>query len=126
MAKQKNDTPDRRGSIQKLFDRLALSWRLMVDQRVAIPHKIIPILAVLYVLSPIDLMPELVFGPFGVIDDIGVAIMALEFFISMAPDGVVREHLNHLKSRYTEARNERGFDTGDVIDGEYKVKNDQQ
>lgn len=113
---------DRRGSIQKLFDRLALSWRLMVDRRVAIPHKVIPILAVMYVLSPIDIAPEVLLGPFGVVDDIGVAIMALEFFIRMAPEGVVREHLNHLKHRYVDSRDQRSFEDDDVIDGEYTVK----
>ena len=35
--------------------------------------------AVIYVLSPIDLAPELLLGPLGLIDDAGIVIAALAF-----------------------------------------------
>jgi len=116
---QKN-TQDQRGNVQKLFDRLTLSWRLVADRRVSIAHKIIPLVALGYILSPVDFIPELVLGPLGVVDDVGVAILALEFFIRMAPSDVVREHLRDLQGRM--GGDDRGYDTGDIIDGDYKKK----
>lgn len=116
--KRKNDDPTaNRGAIQTLFDRLTLSWRLMADRRVNIFHKLIPPLALLYILSPVDIAPEILLGPFGLVDDIGVAIFALEFFIRMAPNDVVREHLRDLRDRIMDQRGE-----GDVIDGDYRVR----
>ncbi|HLA43368.1 MAG TPA: DUF1232 domain-containing protein [Aggregatilineales bacterium] len=117
--KQKRNAEDNRGTMQKLFDRLTLTWRLMIDSRVSIGHKIIPPLALLYLISPLDFIPDILL-PFGVIDDIGVVILALEFFIRMAPGEVVREHLNQLKQRFT--TDDDGFGTGDVVDGDYFYK----
>lgn len=106
---------DRRGQLQKLFDRASLSFRLLLDRRVDAGYKLIPFLGVLYVLSPIDLMPELLLGPLGVFDDIGVVVLALETFIRMAPTNVVDEHRNHLGGEAT-GQNE------DIIEGNYKRK----
>lgn len=33
--------------------------------------------AVVYLISPIDIIPELVFGPFGLIDDVAILLFAL-------------------------------------------------
>ena len=112
-------TQDNRGSLRKLFDRLTLSWRLMADRRVGVFHKLIPPLALLYVVSPVDFIPELLLGPFGVVDDIGVAILALEFFIRMAPSDVVKEHLRDLQGRFYE---EASYADEDVVEGEYNVR----
>ncbi len=38
------------------------------------------ILAVLYVISPIDLVPEMFFGPIGLIDDFAVLIALIVFY----------------------------------------------
>jgi uncharacterized membrane protein YkvA (DUF1232 family) len=122
MTKKKRTVQDDRGSIQKLFDRFTLSWRLMADRRVGVFHKLIPPLAVLYVLSPVDFIPELlvpILGPLVVMDDIAIAIMALEFFIRMAPSDVVREHLMDLQGRM--GRDSR-YDGDDVVEGEYSVR----
>ena len=122
MPKQQSTEEDRRGSIQKFFDRLSLSWRLMADRRVGIVHKLIPPLAVLYILSPIDFVPD-IFLPFGYIDDIGIGILALEFFIQMAPSDVVREHLNELKSRFVDNSQEQGQQqSGNVVEGEFRYR----
>lgn len=122
MSQQPRKSEDNRGNLQKLFDRLTLSWRLMADRRVGIFHKLIPPLALLYIVSPIDFIPELLvplLGPLVVLDDIGVAIAALEFFIRMAPSEVVKEHLRDLQGRFS---NDSGFNEDDVVEGEYSVR----
>lgn len=123
MANNQQTPPDRRGSVQKLWDRLTLSWRLMVDRRVELGHKFIPLLAFLYVVSPIDFIPEALFGPLGVFDDIGLFILGLETFIRMAPPEVVREHMNFLKGRFDpqEKPKRRESTSGEVIEGEYRI-----
>jgi uncharacterized membrane protein YkvA (DUF1232 family) len=110
---------DRRGQLQKLMDRMSLAWRLIVDRRVDLGYKLIPLVGLLYVISPIDFMPEAFLGPFGVFDDIGVILLALDFFIRMAPDDVVKEHLRHLRGRMagTQTPSQDG-----VIEGEYVVQ----
>ncbi|KAB2906082.1 MAG: DUF1232 domain-containing protein [Anaerolineae bacterium] len=112
---------DNRGSITKLFDRMTLSWRLMADGRVSLMHKLIPPLALLYVLSPIDFVPEILLGPFGVVDDIGLAILALEFFIRTAPSEVVREHLADLQRRYYSDKR-KNTSEDDIVEGQYRYR----
>lgn len=112
---------DNRGSITKLFDRMTLSWRLMADGRVSLMHKLIPPLALLYVLSPIDFVPEILLGPFGVVDDIGLAILALEFFIRTAPSEVVREHLADLQRRYYSDKRKNTSEE-DIVEGQYHYR----
>jgi len=47
------------------------------SQCLGLPMKcIITILLILYVLSPIDLLPEIFLGPIGLIDDAGALLLA--------------------------------------------------
>jgi uncharacterized membrane protein YkvA (DUF1232 family) len=80
-----------------IVDELRLSWRLLRDPRVAPRLKVVvPVLATLYLVSPIDLVPDLFLG-LGQIDDLGViglAILVLARLVPrLAPPAVVREHM---------------------------------
>jgi len=68
-----------------------LSWRLLLDRRVSSTAKLIPVAMIAYILSPIDLLPDVLL-PFGVADDIGVLLLGLQWFIRSAPQGVVDEY----------------------------------
>ena len=48
--------------------------------------------AVAYVLSPIDVMPELIFGPFGLIDDLLVVAAALSRLMDRVHPDLLRHH----------------------------------
>lgn len=79
-----------------LWDNLRLSWRLARDQRVAPTIKlIVPILALIYVLSPIDLIPDFLLG-LGQFDDLGIIggalFLALRLLPRLAPASVLAEH----------------------------------
>src|SRR5262249_23402980 len=50
--------------------------RLLRDDRVAGGDKVVALLGIAYVLSPIDLVPALFFGPLGVLDDLVVVTAA--------------------------------------------------
>jgi len=75
---------------------LLLIHRLMTDKRVSVFAKLIPFLAVIYIVYPIDILKEIVFGPFGYLDDIVVTYYLLKTFIKMCPEEVVRDHVQQL------------------------------
>jgi len=96
-----------------LYERAVLSWRLLWDQRVGAFPKLIPLGALIYVLSPVDLLPEIALGPVGALDDVGIIMLALALFIQVAPSEVVADHLRQLAAR----RGDNAADA-DVVDGE--------
>ena len=72
-----------------------LYWRLFCDRRVSIWPKALLVFAALYVLSPIDLIPD--FTPLlGEVDDIVLVIAACRMFMSLCPRDVVEEHVRQL------------------------------
>lgn len=100
VATQHQHDSRQRGELDDLgvFDEVRLAFRLYRDPRVSTALKsIIPILAVLYVLSPIDVIPDLLLGV-GQVDDlgvIGIAIVAtLKLIRRWSPSTIVGEHLD--------------------------------
>jgi uncharacterized membrane protein YkvA (DUF1232 family) len=103
---------ERPGALRSLLDRGILSWRLFWDKRVGVLPKLLPIGALIYLASPVDLLPAWAMGPLaplGTLDDIGVILLALNIFIQLAPPDIVSEHLRELSSRYSQS-------SEDVID----------
>lgn len=88
-------------SVMERFNTLwlsvRLSWRLMQDGRVPLWSKAIPVLSVLYIFSPIDILPDF-FLILGQIDDFFIISMALELFTRIAPADIVEEHRKNLLS----------------------------
>ena len=77
MSQERRPVPveeDRTGLLAAIVRRLALVWRLFTDERVSVPIKAIPVLTILYILSPVDLVPEMVVGPVGGVDDLAVRV----------------------------------------------------
>ena len=81
---------DRRspGFWMNLFNSFRIAWRLMWDGRVPISAKIVPILTVLYVLSPIDIVPDLFVG-LGQLDDLAILLLGVQLFIAVSPKDIV-------------------------------------
>lgn len=75
-----------------LPDLTILLLRLLRDHRVPILHKGIALAGVAYVLSPIDLVPVLVFGPVGLLDDLFVVAACLSRILNHVHPDVVRGH----------------------------------
>ncbi len=75
-----------------LPDLTMLLWRLLRDPRVPFGGKAIALFGVGYVLSPIDLLPALLFGPFGILDDLLVVTAALSRILNYVHPDVVRSH----------------------------------
>ena len=78
--------------LQHLPHFARLFWRLFRDRRVPAYLKAMAVLTVLYVLSPIDLLPDYV--PFvGQLDDLSLLLLMGYYFIQWSPPEVVREHM---------------------------------
>jgi uncharacterized membrane protein YkvA (DUF1232 family) len=73
-------------------DLCVLLLRLLRDERVAIGDKAVALAGLAYVLSPIDLMPALLFGPLGALDDLVVVTAAASRLVNHVHPDVVRMH----------------------------------
>ncbi|MBW2496296.1 MAG: DUF1232 domain-containing protein [Deltaproteobacteria bacterium] len=75
-----------------LPDLTILLARLMRDRRVPLLAKGVAVAGVAYVLSPLDLMPALFMGPFGLLDDLFVVAACLSRLLNHVHPDVVRGH----------------------------------
>ena len=66
--------------------------RLLRDQRVSLGDKAVALLGLGYVLSPIDLLPEVLLGPIGLLDDLVVVAATLSRLLNHVHPDVVRSH----------------------------------
>ena len=73
-----------------LPDFTVLLARLLRDPRVSRRSKLIALFGIGYVLSPIDLLPALLLGPIGLLDDVVVVTAALSRLINHVHPDVVR------------------------------------
>ena len=85
---------------KNLYRRGIVTLYLLRDSRVDMIHKIIPAAALIYILSPIDILPEIALGPIGAIDDVFLMMFAIDWFVQLAPPEVVLEIAERLG--YTE------------------------
>jgi uncharacterized membrane protein YkvA (DUF1232 family) len=78
-------------AIREIPHYLRLLWGLARDPRVAILDKLLVVGAAVYIVSPIDVIPD--FIPFlGQVDDLYILILALQRMVSRAGRPVLRDH----------------------------------
>lgn len=75
-----------------LPDVTVLLLRLLRDSRVPLGAKAVALLGVGYILSPVDLVPEILFGPLGLVDDLLVVTATLSRLLHDVHPDVVRLH----------------------------------
>ncbi len=71
-----------------LLNQFRVTLRLFKDPRVPMWKKAVPLLALLYVISPFDFMPDLIPG-LGQLDDIGILLAGMRLFEMISPEAVV-------------------------------------
>ncbi len=109
------------GLLGGLIRQARLVWRLLNDRRVSGWIKLIPLAGFLYFLSPIDLIPDLMFPGLGELDDLAVILLSLKMFMDSCPPGVVREHLEDLIGRQGKAHSGDDLSSGPYVDASYRV-----
>jgi uncharacterized membrane protein YkvA (DUF1232 family) len=120
MPIQPDDTSALLGWIRDAARQAHLAWRLFWDQRVPLWTKLIPPAALAYVLSPVDIIPDVALG-LGQLDDLAVLLIGIKLFIELAPPDVVHDHLRALGAHIEEWRVEEDSSPV-VIEGEYQLK----
>ena len=75
-----------------LPDMVVLLLRLARDPRVPVGVKAVAMLGIGYSLSPIDLLPEFLFGPIGFLDDLLIAAAAISYIVNHVHPDLVRAH----------------------------------
>lgn len=116
MAEKKKSTsivPSQGGVLQEAVNRLKLIFRLMGDRRVSAFLKLIPVGALIYLISPIDLAPGVAFPIIGALDDAGILWLGSYLFVELCPPNVVNEHIKALSENMSETDMQ-----GDIVDGE--------
>ncbi|MGE5681169.1 MAG: YkvA family protein [Bacillota bacterium] len=73
-------------------DIFHLLIRLALDSEVPISSKIKLGAAIAYFVSPLDFIPELVFGPLGYLDDVAVSALVLDQFINNINPQLLYKH----------------------------------
>ncbi len=82
-------------SIFGLHRTARLFVSLWADRRVSWWLKASSVSGIVYVFSPLDVMPDI--SGIGLLDDILVSLLIMQAFIEMAPASVVDEHCEKLK-----------------------------
>jgi len=81
-----------RDVILLLPDLGVLLLRLLRDPRVPLSCKAVAVFGIGYALSPIDLLPTLLVGPIGLVDDLLVVAAALSKILNQVHPDIVRSH----------------------------------
>jgi uncharacterized membrane protein YkvA (DUF1232 family) len=99
MPPQKNTDlmlPPSGSGLREIVLRIKLILRLMADRRVNFFAKLIPVAALAYFVSPVDLVPGVTLPIIGALDDAAVLWLASYLFVEFCPPQVVQEHLQAL------------------------------
>ena len=99
------------GVVRNVLNQLKLIFRLMGDSRVSILAKLIPVGALIYLISPVDAISI----PFiGAVDDAALLWLGSYVFTELCPPEVVAEHMQELAG----AKTETAATSENVVDGE--------
>ncbi len=110
------------GRLSDILRQGRLILRLLGDARIPMWQKAIPVIGILYVLSPVDLIPDFIVG-LGQLDDIAILLLAAKLFLDMTPRNIVAEHEVAMASRDAATGNS---DPGSYVDANFTVLDEGQ
>ena len=93
----------------RLISSIRLIWKLLTDSRVPFWIRIALPLALIYVISPIDILPDFI-PVIGRVDDIIAIVAGIMILLKLAPKKVVNQHKK---------------DNQTIIDGEYREEDQE-
>lgn len=112
------------GFWREMWQQARLVYHLIRDPEVPFYLKVLPFLSVVYLVIPVDFLPDILIG-LGQLDDITVMLVGAKIFMELVPQDVVARHLKTI-------RQEDGYGTEEevsksiIIGGEYEVKEKDQ
>ena len=93
----------------RLISSIRLIWKLLTDSRVPFWIRIALPLALIYVISPIDFLPDFI-PVMGRVDDIIAIVAGIMILLKLAPKKVVNQYKKDDKT---------------IIDGEYREEDQE-
>ena len=97
-----------------------LVYGLMTDRRVPLRAKLIVPAAIVYLIVPYDIVPDII--PIaGLLDDILALIIAVGLVVTIVPREILSEHLGRRRRS-----NGASQPKGKIIDGEYRIVDDDE
>lgn len=122
MAEQKKPVrvEEQAALIAQIVESMRLVWSLLWDSRVSFRRKLIIPGVIIYLLSPLDFIPDWVAGPLGGLDDATVIYLGIRWFINSCPPGVVAEIRRRIRGKASEDRRR------EIIEGDFReVREDE-
>jgi uncharacterized membrane protein YkvA (DUF1232 family) len=83
---------------RNLILQARLVWMLMRDPRVPLWLKALPVGSLIYLVSPLDFLPDTI-PLLTQIDDVAVLLIGFRLFIEMCPADAVEEHMQSLTGK---------------------------
>lgn len=117
------------GTLSELIENVQLAWKLIRDGRVSPWVRFgIPALVGLYLISPIDFLPDAVLG-LGQLDDLAILWLGLQLLLRVASPSIVNEYRNPQQGAAPSGRSGAGYSAdgkskasdADVVDASYRV-----
>ncbi len=108
------------GLFRTLLDSLRLTLRLLREPAVPLLAKGLPIVAALYIVSPLDFVPD-VLPIIGQLDDLGLLLVAIQGFLKLCPASAVAHHRTALAAGRPFSPLTPG---GQIIDAEFRRHDD--
>ena len=90
--------PPQGGVIRDFILRVKLILRLIGDKRVNPWLKVIPVAGLAYLISPFDLIPDILLPVIGELDDAAILWLTNYLFIELCPPEIVQEHVKALSA----------------------------
>jgi uncharacterized membrane protein YkvA (DUF1232 family) len=86
-----------RGLTRSVWQHARLVWRMLRSRDIPVLLKFIPFIGVLYIISPLDFIPDAI-PALGQLDDIGILLLSLKLFINFSPPQVVDNLLANIRA----------------------------
>jgi uncharacterized membrane protein YkvA (DUF1232 family) len=81
---------------KRIAEPLRLAWALFMDNEVPALNKVLPLIGIAYLLSPIDLMPDFI-PVLGQLDDLGIILITIGLFIMSTSRELREKHLRRIR-----------------------------
>lgn len=108
---------------KELWQQAQLAYYLMRDPDVPIYLKAMPLLALVYVLSPVDFIPGAVIPVLGQLDDLTAILVGVKMFVDMAPPHIVARYMDQLTAGQLVEKSPDDLDTAIIIDAKHEIVN---
>ncbi|MCB0209898.1 MAG: DUF1232 domain-containing protein [Anaerolineae bacterium] len=105
--------------LSSMLKQLKLVWLLFRDSRISALTKSVLPLSLLYLVSPVDFIPDFVLG-LGQLDDFGIILLGMTLFVKLCPPNIVQEYLRQL-----EYGNDFYIDNDETVDAAYRVVDEE-